>query len=142
MPQAQNGNTVKVHYTGKLNDGSVFESSRGKAPLEFTLGNDQLIPGFEKAVIGMEVGETRSVVIPADEAYGRHLDEMILEVKRDQLPPDLVPEVGQQLQSKQSDGQIAVFTVTEVNEDSIKVDANHPLAGQDLTFDIELMEIL
>jgi FKBP-type peptidyl-prolyl cis-trans isomerase 2 len=142
MSQAQNGNTVKVHYTGKLHDGSVFDSSREGDPLEFTIGSEQLIPGFEKAVIGMAIGESRSVIIPAEDAYGQHREDMILEVSRDQLPPDLKPEVGQQLQSQQPGGQVAVFVVTEVNETSIKVDANHPLAGQELTFDIELMEIV
>ena len=141
MTQAKEGDTVKVHYTGTLEDGTVFDSSRKRDPLEFTIGEGNIIPGFEEAVVGMVEGESKTVVIPPEEAYGPHQDEMVMSVGRDQLPPDLKPEVGQQLQSQQPDGQIAIFLVTEVDESSITVDANHPLAGKELTFEIELMEI-
>lgn len=139
---AKNGDTVKVHYTGRLEDGTVFDTSIGSEPLEFTLGQSQLIPGFEQAVIGMQVGESKTVTIPADEAYGPRRDDMVLEVDKDELPDDLEPEVGMYLQMNQGDGGMVVVTITEVSETTITIDANHPLAGQDLTFDIELVEIV
>ena len=138
---ARNGDTVKIHYTGRLTDGTVFDTSVGSEPLEFTLGQGQIISGFEQAVIGMEVGETKTVTIPVDQAYGPHRDEMILEVGRDELPENLEPKVGMQLQMNQGDDGIMIVTITDVSEMTIKVDANHPLAGQDLTFDIELVDI-
>ena len=138
---ADTGDTVKVHYTGRLQDGTVFDTSIGSEPLEFTLGQGQIISGFEQTVIGMKVSETKTVTIPADQAYGQHRDDMIFEVARDELPVDLDPKVGMQLQKNQADGGILIVTITEVTETTIKTDANHPLAGQDLTFDIELVEI-
>lgn len=137
----RNGDIVKVHYTGRLQDGTVFDTSVGSEPLEFTIGQGQLIFGFEQAVIGMKVGESKTVTIPVDQAYGPRRDDMILEVERDELPEDLDPRVGMQLQMNQGDGGIMIVTITDVSETTIKVDANHPLAGQDLTFDIELVEI-
>jgi FKBP-type peptidyl-prolyl cis-trans isomerase 2 len=142
IQQAKTGDTVKVHYTGRLQDGTVFDTSVGSEPLEFTLGQGQVIPGFEQAVIGMQVGESKTVTIPVDQAYGPRRDDMILEVNRDELPDDLEPTVGMQLQMNQGDGGIVIVTITEVSETTIKVDANHPLAGQDLTFDIELVDIV
>ncbi len=139
---AKNGDTVRVHYTGRLQDGTVFDSSVGGEPLEFTLGQSQIITGFEQAVIGMQVGESKTVTIPVDQAYGPYDDSMVLEVERDKLPEDLEPEVGMQLQMSQGDGGYTIVTVTEVSETTIKIDANHPLAGKDLTFDIELVEIV
>ncbi len=141
MAQAKNGDTVKVHYTGKLNDGTVFDSSANRAPLEFTLGQGKVIPGFEHAVVGMEPGESRTAEIPAAQAYGPYQDEMVIQVTRDQFPEDIQPEVGQQLQVQQADGQRFVVNITDVTGDQITLDGNHPLAGQDLTFDIELVEI-
>jgi peptidylprolyl isomerase len=141
IQQAKIGDTVKVHYTGRLQDGTVFDTSVGSEPLEFTLGQGQLISGFEQAVIGMQVGESKTVTIPVDQAYGPRRDDMVLEVGRDELPEDLEPKVGMQLQMNQGDGGIMIVTITEVSETTIKIDANHPLAGQDLTFDIELVEI-
>lgn len=138
---AKTGDTVKVHYTGRLQDGTVFDTSVGSEPLELTLGQNQIIPGFEQAVIGMQVGEFKTVTIPVDQAYGPRRDDMILEVERAELPENLEPEVGMQLQTNQGDGEIMIVTITEVSETTIKIDANHPLAGQDLTFDIELVEI-
>ncbi len=141
MGQVKEGDTVKVHYTGKLDDGTVFDSSKGQEPLEFTMGKGQLIPGFEQAVEGMEPGESKTVTIPANEAYGPHHDEMVIEVARDQFPADQEPEVGQQYRVHQADGTPFVVTVTDVTPDTITLDANHPLAGQDLTFDIQLVDI-
>jgi peptidylprolyl isomerase len=141
MTQAKEGSTVKVHYTGKLEDGTVFDSSRDSEPLEFTIGAGQIIPGFEHAVIGMDIGDSKSVTITPEDGYGPHRDEMVMSVKRDQLPPELEPQIGLQLQSRQRDGQIVVFTITEVNETSITVDANHPLAGKSLIFEIELLDV-
>jgi FKBP-type peptidyl-prolyl cis-trans isomerase 2 len=139
--QAKAGDTVKVHYTGRLADGTVFDSSDGSEPLEFTLGQGQIIPGFEQAVIGMRVGESKTVTIPVDQAYGPRRDDMVLEVGRDELPENLEPEIGMQLQMNRGDGGIVIVTITEVSETMIKIDANHPLAGRDLRFDIELVEI-
>ncbi|MBE9514547.1 MAG: peptidylprolyl isomerase [Chloroflexi bacterium] len=139
--QAKDGDTVQVHYTLKLEDGTVFDTSIGGDPLQFTIGDGQLIPGFEQAVVGMSPGESKTVEIPADEAYGPYLEELVMVVDRDQLPEDLQPEVGQQLQIRQPDGQTILVKVIDVSESSVTLDANHPLAGEDLTFDIELVEI-
>lgn len=138
---AKAGDTVQVHYTGKLDDGSVFDSSAGRDPLEFTVGAGQVIPGFEQAVEGMAVGQTKTVTIPAAEAYGDRVAEAVLQVPREQLPPDLEPEVGQQLVMQSRDGRQIPIVVVEVTEDSITIDANHPLAGRDLTFEIELVSV-
>ena len=139
--QAKDGDTVKVHYTGKLEDGTVFDTSIERDPLQFTIGEGQLIPGFEQAVVGMSPGESKTVEIPADEAYGPYREELVMVVDRDQLPEDLQPEVGQQLQIRQPDGQTILVKVIDVSESSVTLDANHPLAGKDLTFDIELVEV-
>jgi peptidylprolyl isomerase len=138
---AKAGDTVQVHYTGKFDDGSVFDSSAGRDPLEFTVGSGQVIPGFEQAVEGMAVGQTKTVTIPAAEAYGDRVAEAVLQVPREQLPPDLEPEVGQQLVMQSRDGRQIPIVVVEVTEDSITIDANHPLAGRDLTFEIELVAV-
>ncbi|SIO34418.1 FKBP-type peptidyl-prolyl cis-trans isomerase [Halodesulfovibrio marinisediminis] len=140
MAQVKNGDSVKVHYTGTLEDGSVFDSSREREPLEFTLGSGMLIPGFEKAVEGMTVGDSTKVTIPADEAYGQRNDEMIIDVAKTQVPEHITPEVGMLLQLE-SEGGIMEVVITEVKDESITLDANHPLAGKDLTFEIELVEI-
>jgi peptidylprolyl isomerase len=142
MAQVQQGDTVKVHYTGTLKDGTVFDSSVEREPLEFTLGEGQLIAGFEDAVIGKAPGESVKVDIPPEKAYGPYHQEVVMEVPRDQLPPDLNPEEGQQLQLTQDNGQVFVVRVSEVSEDSVTLDGNHPLAGQELTFDIEVLDIL
>ncbi len=141
MTQAKQGDKVKVHYTGKLSDGTTFDTSAEQDPLEFTLGAGEVIAGFEAAVLGMTPGESRTTTIPAGEAYGDHHDEMILEVERDSFPAHLEPHVGQELQVKQGDGEVISVVITEVAEDSITLDANHPLAGKDLTFEIELVAI-
>ena len=138
---ANDGDTVKVHYTGALEDGTVFDTSREREPLEFTLGEGQLIPGFEEAVMGMQVGQTKTVTIPAEEAYGPHHDEMVMVVERDKLPEGLKPAIGQRLQMQQPDSGTAVVVVTDVSETTITIDTNHPLAGKGLAFEIELVEI-
>ena len=140
MASAKSGDTVRVHYTGKLEDGSVFDSSDGRDPLEFTVGSGQVIPGFDQAVAGMSPGDERQVKIPAAEAYGDRKDDLVIVVERAQLPPDIDPAVGQQLQLSQ-EGRAFVVTVADVNEQNITLDANHPLAGEDLTFELQLVEI-
>ena len=141
MQKAESGNTVKVHYKGTLDDGSVFDSSEGRDPLEFKIGSGALIPGFEDGVIGMAVDEKKTVNIPAAEAYGDHNEELIINVPVAEVPPDLNPQVGQNLQIQNADGQTHIVIVQEISESEIKLDANHPLAGKDLTFEIELLEI-
>lgn len=142
MAQAKEGDTVRVHYTGKLEDGTVFDTSGDRAPLEFTIGDGQIIPGFEKAVIGMEPGETKTARISPEEAYGPRRDDMTLTVDREQFPEEINPEPGQQLQVQQPDGRAAIVVVSEVSESTVTLDANHPLAGQPLTFDIQLVEVV
>lgn len=137
---AKNGDTLRVHYTGTLDDGTEFDSSREREPLEFTLGEGSLIPGFEKAVTGKEAGETVKVTIPAEDAYGEHLEELVIEVERGQVPAHITPEVGLMLQLTTEDGEMDVL-ITEVNDEVITLDANHPLAGENLTFEIEILEI-
>ncbi len=139
---AKDGDTVKVHYTGTLKDGTVFDTSAEGEPLEFTIGEGMIIPGFEEAVIGMQVEDSKTVDIPAEEAYGPRDEDLVEEVSRDELPEDLEPEVGQQLQSMQEDGSVAMVTVIDVTDTAITIDLNHPLAGEDLTFEIELVEIV
>ena len=141
MGQAKPGDTVKVHYTGKLDDGTVFDTSAEREPLEFTVGEGQVIPGFESAVVGMNTGDTKTTKIPSDEAYGPHRTEMVITVERTMFPEDMDPQVDQQVQIRQSNGQAFVATITDVSEQDVTLDANHPLAGQDLTFDIQLVEI-
>ncbi len=142
MSQASAGDTVRVHYTGTLADGTEFDSSAGREPLEFTVGGGQVIAGFDEAVTGMTPGESQTVEIPADEAYGPRRMEMMLNVSPDQFPEGMDPEVGQELQLSQPDGQAVVVRVAEVSDDGVTLDANHPLAGEDLTFEITLEEIV
>lgn len=141
MKKAENGDSVKVHYTGRFDDGSVFDSSRDREPLEFTLGEGHLIKGFEDAVVGMSVGETKTAKIPSKEAYGPHRDELMLRVERAEFPPNIEPTNGLILTLRQPHGGVIDVVVTEVSEDSVTLDANHPLAGKDLTFEIEMMEV-
>jgi peptidylprolyl isomerase len=141
MAQAQAGDKVRVHYTGKFDDGTVFDSSQGGAPLEFTIGEGQVIPGFEKAVVGMNPGDKKTEKIPADNAYGPYMEEMVLKVERNQVPADFDPKIGDQLAIQNPEGQAIPVIITDVDDENITLDANHPLAGQDLTFEIELVEI-
>lgn len=141
MSQVKENDTVRVHYTGKLKDGQVFDSSLEREPLEFTMGKGQLIPGFEKGLVDMKVNEKKTINIPSEEAYGAPREELVQEVKKSQLPEDIKPEVGMGLVSKSPDGQEMNLVVAEVKDDSIVVDGNHPLAGKDLVFDLEVVEI-
>lgn len=141
MAQAKSGDSVKVHYTGTLGDGTVFDRSDERGPMEFTLGAGQVIPGFDQAVDGMVAGEKTRVTIPTDEAYGPVREEMVLTVPKSQFPEGVAPEVGQQFEIGQEQGQRLMVQVTEVADESVTLDANHPLAGKDLTFEIELVEI-
>ena len=142
MTDAKTGDTVRIHYTGKLNDGQQFDSSAGRDPLEFTLGTGQVIPGFDKAVTGMEVGEQKTVEIPAEDAYGEHQPEGRQPFPRANIPADIPLDIGTQLQMQTPDGRPVQVTVAEVNEEQVILDANHPLAGKDLTIEIELVEIV
>ncbi|MCT7985582.1 peptidylprolyl isomerase [Laspinema sp. A4] len=141
MTQAKQGDMVTVHYTGKLDDGTVFDSSLDRDPLEFVLGEGQLIAGFEQAVLGMTPGESKTEKIPADEAYGPHRQEMVVEVERQQLPDNIPLDVGQQLQIQQAPDQIIPVVITAISESKVTLDANPPLAGKDLIFEIELVGI-
>lgn len=140
--QAKQGDTVKVHYKGKLDDGSVFDSSEGRDPLEFKIGDGNIIPGVEEAVVGMSPEETKEATIPPDKAYGEYREEMVIEVDKSQFPEHIDPELGQQLELKQEEDQNIVVTVTNVEEEKVTLDANHPLAGKDLTFELTLQEII
>ena len=142
MAQAKTGDKVRVHYSGFLEDGTVFDSSLDREPLEFTLGEGMVIKGFEDAVLGMSVGETKTISIPSDEAYGPYREDLVAVVEKNMVPPDIDPKVGLVLQLRTPDGSITDVVVTEVNEDTITLDANHPLAGKDLIFEIKLVEIL
>ncbi|MBS9523034.1 peptidylprolyl isomerase [Litoribacter alkaliphilus] len=141
MSVATKGNTVKVHYTGKLQDGTVFDSSENREPLQFTLGDGNMIKGFDAAVHGMAVGEDKSVTIPSAEAYGEKRDEMLVDIPRTQVPADINPEIGMDLSIQNQNGQPMPVKVVHVDEEKITLDANHPLAGKDLIFDIKLVEI-
>jgi FKBP-type peptidyl-prolyl cis-trans isomerase SlpA len=141
MSLVKENDTVKVHYTGKLADGQVFDSSEGKEPIEFTLGQGQLIPGFEKGLIDMKLNEKKTINIPKDEAYGDSREDLVQEVQKSELPEEIKPEVGMGLVSKSQDGREMNLVIAEVKEESIVVDANHPLAGKDLIFDLEVVEI-
>ena len=141
MTQAKRGDTVKIHYTGRLEDTTTFETSAEHDPLQFTLGEGKMIPGFEKAVIGMKPGESKTVKVPADKAYGPYRKDLTIEVGREKIPPNLKAEVGHPLRIRLADGKTTMVKVIELSESTITLDGNHPLAGEDLTFDIQLIEI-
>ena len=141
MSKAKNEDKVKVHYTGTLDDGTVFDSSREREPLEFKVGGGEMIQGFDAAVIGMAVGESKQFKIPADDAYGQRRDEMVFQIERSQLPEGMEPEVGHHLQTEAEGGHPVVLEIIAVEESNVTLDGNHPLAGQDLNFDIEVVEI-
>ena len=138
---AKSGDTVRIHYTGTLTDGTTFDSSLGRDPLEFTLGQAQVIPGLEKAIEGMAVGDTKLVEIPQDQAYGPRNPEALQTVDRAMVPGHIPTEPGTRLEVQTADGQRMPVVVSDVNDDTLTLDANHPLAGQDLKFDVELVEI-
>ncbi len=141
MSEAKKGDSVKIHYKGTLEDGTVFDSSEGRDPLGFTIGSGQVIPGFEEAVLGMVACDSKNVLIPVDKAYGPRNEEMIMSFPVDQVPAEIKPEVGQQLQMAGPDGQPLLVLVVEVTDEQIMLDANPPLAGKDLNFDLELVSI-
>jgi peptidylprolyl isomerase len=141
MESVKQGDIVAVHYTGKLADGTIFDTSYSRAPLQLKVGEGKLIAGFEKAVIGMNAGEKKTVVIPSAEAYGQRQDKAVVEMERKNLPPGYEPKVGQRIELEQEDNKNFLVTVTAVTDNTITVDANHPLAGKDLTFEIELVSV-
>lgn len=142
MPQAQEGDKVRIHYTGKLTDGTVFDSSTGRDPLEFILGSGMVIPGFDDAVDGLEVGATITAIIPAEKAYGPRREEMIARVERAQFGEEMELALGQKYVLPQPNGGQAILVVTDLNDTHVTLDGNHELAGKDLVFDIELVEIV
>lgn len=141
MRKAQDGDKVLIHYTGQLKDGSVFDTSDDQDPFEFTIGSGTVIPGFEQMIVGMEVGETKTETIPCQEAYGFRRDELIGEIERSQIPSDIHPEVGMNLEAVAQDGSRTRFKIIEMNNETVTLDANHPLAGEDLIFEIRLLDI-
>ena len=141
MAQANSGDTVKIAYTGKLNDGTVFDSSEGRDPLEFVIGENTIIPTLEASVIGMSIGDKATVEVTAENAYGPHQPDAIQTVERSMIPAEVELAIGAQLQATAPDGQVLVLTVASIEATTVTLDGNHPLAGQDLTFDIELMEV-
>ncbi len=138
---AKAGDKLRIHYKGRLDDGTVFDNSEGREPLEFTLGNSEIIPGLEKGLVGMEVGQTREVTVAPEEAYGNRDDQRIQSVPREAIPENIPTEPGTQLSMQTKDGQTIPVVVSNVSESHVELDANHPLAGQTLTFDVELVEI-
>ncbi len=142
MAQAKQGDTVKVHFTGKLSDGTVFDTSEGKDPIQFTLGSGQVIEGFDESITGMNVGDSKTINIPQEKAYGERRDELMLEVDRKHLPDNIDPGKGERLEMEDPNGRKIRVTVTDKTDQKLILDANPPLAGQDLIFDIELVEIV
>lgn len=141
MSRVKESNTIKVNYTGKLSNGQIFDTSEGKEPIEFVLGQGRLIPGFEKGLIDMELNEKKTIEIAKDQAYGDVNDNLIQELQKTALPEDMEPKVGMGLVSKSPDGKEINLMIVEVKEESIVIDGNHPLAGHDLVFDVEVVEI-
>lgn len=142
MTQAKSGDTVRIHYTGKLTDGTQFDSSQGREPLEFQLGAGQVIKGLEQEIEGMDEGAKSTVTIPADQAYGPHDPAQVQRVERSVIPADIDLKVGMQLGANTQNGQQLTLTVTDIGDSEVTLDANHPLAGQDLVFDVELVEVV
>jgi peptidylprolyl isomerase len=141
MAVATSGDTVRVHYTGSLDNGTVFDSSEGREPLEFEVGSGSVIPGFDQAVLGLEVGDSTTVTIAPEQAYGPRREEYVVQFPLSQFPEEIVPEAGMQLQMRGQDGTPIPVLVTEVGEEQVTLDANHRLAGENLTFEISLVEI-
>jgi FKBP-type peptidyl-prolyl cis-trans isomerase 2 len=142
MPKAQQGDTVKVHYKGTLNDGTVFDDSSGREPLEFTIGEGEIITGLEAAVTGMDVGENKSVSLEPEQAYGQSNEDLFVEVDKEELSAQIEPELGMVLEVSLNNGNKAQVTISEINDQNVVLDANHPLAGQTLNFDLILQEIV
>lgn len=141
MSKARSGDLVRVHYTGTLDDGSTFDSSRGREPLEFTAGRGEVVPGFDNAVLGMAIGQVKTVRLAPEDAYGEHHAERMMQVPRSALPANVTPEPGMEFQAQAPNGEILALVVVEVGEEQVTLDANHPLAGKALTFEIELVEV-
>lgn len=141
MTTAEHGNTVQIHYVGRLADGTVFDSSEGRDPLQFELGSGQVIPGLDQRMRGMNIGEKRTLEIPCAEAYGEHHAEGVQQIQKAQLPAGAEPQVGMQLQAQTPDNRQIVFVITAIDGETVTVDANHPLAGKDLIFDVELVSV-
>lgn len=141
MQQVKSGDTVKVHYNGRLTDGTTFDSSAGREPLQFEVGSGMVIAGFDNGVVGMAVGDKKTIQIPVAEAYGPKNPEMVIEFPLSEFPEDMELEVGQRLNMTNGSGQIIPVVITEIGQETVMLDANHPLAGEDLVFDIELVEI-
>lgn len=142
MRQAVTGDTVNVHYKGTLADGTEFDNSAERGPISVTIGGGNVIPGFEQALLGMAAGETKSIVLPAEEAYGPHDPDLVHVVSRTQIPPEIDLQIGTVLQSQDPQGNVALLTVLSCDDSEVKLDANHPLAGKDLTFDLKLVSIV
>jgi peptidylprolyl isomerase len=142
MQQVKSGDTVRVHYHGKLDDGSTFDSSEGRDPLEFTVGSGQVIKGFDEAMLDMQPGEKKTVNIPVEQAYGQRNDDMMMEYPKSEFPADMKPEVGMELHMSDNMGNVFPVVIEAVNDETVILDANHPLAGKDLTFDLELVSIV
>ena len=143
MEIVENGNTVKVHYIAKTNKNEIiFNSEENTEPIKFTLGNNEILPAFEKAIIGMKIGENKTITIPSNEAFGPYTKELISKIKKDTLPSDLAPKIGQQLQLQQPDGSIILVTIIDETDDTLVFDANHPLAGKDIIFSVKLIDII
>jgi FKBP-type peptidyl-prolyl cis-trans isomerase 2 len=141
MEQVKTGDTIKIHYRGRLEDGTVFDSSEGREPLEFEVGSGMVIPGFDAGVTGMSAGDKKTIHIPAEEAYGPRHEHMMMEFPRDRFPEDMIPEEGMTLNMSDGQGQVIPVVIAEVKEDAVLLDANHQLAGHDLIFDLELVSI-
>lgn len=141
MQQVKNGDTIKVHYHGRLTNGETFDSSDGREPLEFEVGSGMVIKGFDEGVMGMKIGDKKTVIIPVEEAYGPKNEEMIIEFPKDRFPDDMKAEIGMPLTMSDGSGQNFQVVVKEVKDETVVLDANHPLAGEGLTFDLELVEI-
>lgn len=138
---AENGDKVRVHYTGTLKDGTVFDTSHEGDPIEFAIGSKMVISGFEDAVVGMEPGDTKNFTVPSTDAYGEHDPRLVQEVPRTELPPELEPSPGMRLTASGQDGREIALVITDVSDNAVRLDANHPLAGEDLNFEIQLVEV-
>jgi len=140
--EVKKGDTVKIHYTARLKDGEVFESSKGHVPFQFTVGDGSVIPGLEKAIIGMRVGEKKTIEVPPEEGFGPRREELVFKVERNTIPSDIDPFIGQNLQMRHPEGGVVNLVVTDMDDETITLDANHPLAGNTIVFDVELVEIV